>query len=83
MTKNPSDRNRPGDNHQTERDRGNQDQPQEQKGESMASKQKGLKFISDDDIVGRTDYRQVRYWKRQGKEPKFVSDEDIVQRRAG
>ena len=83
MTKNPSDRNRPGDTHQTERDQGNQEQPQQRKGESMASKQKGLKFISDEDIVGRTANRQVRQWKREGKEPKFVSDEDIVQRRAG
>ena len=84
MSKNPSDRSRMGgDTQQTERDRGKPDQQQPRKRESMASKQAGQKFVSDDDIVGRTDYRQVRQWKRQGTEPKFVSDEDIVQRRAG
>jgi hypothetical protein len=82
MSKNPSDRNRSGDTHQTEGDRGKQE-PQQRKMGSMASKQAGQKFVSDEDIVGRTDYRQLRHWKREGKEPKFVSDEDIVQRRAG
>jgi hypothetical protein len=82
MTKNPSDRNRPGDTYQTDRDQGKQE-PQQRKGGSMASKQAGQKFVSDEDIVGRTDYRQVRYFKRMGKEPKFLSDEDIIRRRAG
>ena len=81
MTKNPFDRNRLGETDQTDRDQGKQEQPQQRKGESMASKQKGQTFVSDEDIVGRT--REVRQWKRQGKEPKFVSDEDIIQRRAG
>ena len=84
MSKNLSDRNRTSsDTRQTEGDRGKQEQPQQRKVESMASKQAGQKFISDDDIVGRTDYRQVRSFKRAGKEPKFLSDEDIIQRRAG
>jgi hypothetical protein len=71
MNKNMSDKNRTArEPYQTQSDT------------PMASRNQGLKFVSDDDIVGRADYRRVRPLPRTGKEPKFVSDEDIVSRRA-
>jgi hypothetical protein len=47
----------------------------------------GQKFVSDDDIIGRTDWlqqglhRQIRSLDRKSDAPKFVSDEDIVRKR--
>jgi len=52
-----------------------------------ANKTDNQKFISDDDIVGQTDWlkqglhRQMKSGKGKSGEPSFVSDEDIVQRR--
>jgi hypothetical protein len=75
------------DTYATERD-SNKQHSQRHQGESMISRQGGQKFVSDEDIVGRTDWlnrearnRQARFMERDQKEPKFVSDDDIVRRR--
>ena len=65
--------------HETERDSTRQ-RPTE--------RQQEQKFVSDEDIMGRTDWlkseasrRYLRSANSKDKEPKFLSDEDIVRRR--
>ena len=71
MSSRSSDKSRMPDSYETD---GDKHQP----------KHGGRKFVSDEDIVGRTDWlkqgrRELR--ERDQKEPKFVSDDDIVNRR--
>jgi hypothetical protein len=72
MSRNPSDQSRTSGAYETEGDSGNQ--------------QRAPRFVSDEDIVGRTDRlnRSMRHrsGEQQSNEPKFVSDEDIVRRAA-
>jgi hypothetical protein len=53
-----------------------------------ASKREKPRFVSDEDIVGRTDWlkksggiRQFRPTDRNDREQRFVSDDDIVRHR--
>jgi hypothetical protein len=47
-----------------------------------APRNEDLKFVSDEDIVGRSKETKPRTpFERKGKGPIFVSDEDIVNKR--